>query len=65
MKLGEAKVVLQARINEIKQDDRWKAGQKHPAQVQINAPLALIQVEMEAKISAYEFALSVLSKVKS
>lgn len=62
MKLAEAKQVLKAQIAEIKGDERFKY---KPALVQVNAPLALIQVEMHSKVRAYEFALQVLEKVKS
>lgn len=61
MTFTEAKAVLKAKIAEIKADDRFHY---RPALVQINAPLALIQVDMKAKVYAYEFALELLNKVK-
>jgi hypothetical protein len=60
VKLGEAKQVLKSKITEIKGDNRYKA---KPALVQVNAPLALIQVEMKALVAAYENALQVLDKI--
>ena len=62
MKLGEAKKLLKLSIAEIKADERWKY---KPALVQVNAPLALIQVSMKSKVLAYESALQVLDKVTS
>lgn len=61
MNIAEAKQVLKSQIAEIKADERYSY---KPALVQVNAPLALIQVEMHAKVRAYEFSLQVLSKVK-
>jgi hypothetical protein len=61
VKLSEAKQVLKAQIAEIERDDRYKA---KAALVQVNAPLALIQVEMKSRVHAYKFALSLLDKVK-
>ena len=61
MKLAEAKQVLKSKIAEIRADERFKYP---PALVQVNAPLALIQVEMKALVHAYEFSLQVMEKVK-
>lgn len=58
-RIAEAKLALRAKIAEIKADDRYK---DKPALVQINAPLALIQVSMKAHVSAYTFALDLLTK---
>jgi hypothetical protein len=61
MTLGEAKQVLKSQIEEITRDSRFK---QRPALVQVNAPLALIQVDMKSRKVAYEFALQLLEKVK-
>lgn len=61
MNLNEAKKILLTKIAEIKSDERYKY---KPALVQINAPLALIQVQMRAEINALTFALHVLRQVK-
>ena len=53
------RVELRKKIDEIKSDERYN----YPAaNVFVNAPLALIQVEMNAKVSAYEEALSLLGE---
>jgi len=49
------KKAIDTRIKEIKQDSRYK---DKPAQVQINAPLALIQVSMKSEIRALEWVLA-------
>lgn len=38
-----------ARIARIEADSRWQAGQKKPALVEVNAPLALIQVALDTE----------------
>ena len=45
---------IKAKIAEWKADDRYKAP---PAAIQINAPLALIQTSIAARISALKWAL--------
>lgn len=55
MKSAEA---IQAKIAEIEKDDRYISGQKHPATIEINAPLALIQLEMEVKVKILNWVLS-------
>ena len=50
----KTKEEIQKAINMIKNDDRYKAP---CATVQINAPLALVQVELEAKVSTLEWVL--------
>lgn len=59
--LDEARKQLQDKIDEIEADGRHHY---KPALVQVNAPLALIQVELEARKQALKFALGVLSKIK-
>ena len=46
---------LRAKLRELRNDERHRY---KPALVQINAPLALIQVEIQAKIDALEWVLS-------
>lgn len=38
------------RIQEVLKDERYQSGKKRPANVQINAPLALIQCSLESRI---------------
>lgn len=38
---------IRKRITEIEADSRWQSGQKKPALVEINAPLALTQVALD------------------
>lgn len=45
---------VQLKLAELQQDNRLSGS---PALVQINAPLALIQVSLEAKISALQWVL--------
>lgn len=49
-----SKKQITARIAEIKKDPRFSYP---PAQVQVNAPLALIQVEMKSRVEALEWVL--------
>ena len=42
----------------IEEDSRYQSGLKHPAEIKINAPLALVQVDMEAKIRTLRWVLS-------
>lgn len=53
---------LRARIREIEKDARYQSGLKSPALVQINAPLALIQVSMKAEVQALRWVLRESSK---
>jgi hypothetical protein len=50
----KSKKEIRQKIAEIKRDNRYKAP---PAQVQINAPLALIQVSLGSHIQALEWVL--------
>ena len=45
---------IRKQIKSLEADDRYR---DEPAQVQVNAPLALIQVEMQAKIDALKWVL--------
>lgn len=49
---------IRKRIAEIEADCRYQSGQKHPATVDINAPLALIQMGFEAEIKALKWVLA-------
>jgi len=57
----DAMAAIRAKITEIKADSRYK---DKPALVQVNAPLALIQVEMKAQIHALTYALELLRMVR-
>lgn len=48
---------IKTQIAEIEVDDRYQSGLKHPATININAPLALIQLEMETKIRTLKWVL--------
>ena len=48
------KIDIKNKIKELKADDRYK---QKPALVQINAPLALIQVDIQAQIDTLEWVL--------
>jgi hypothetical protein len=51
---------IQAMIDRIEKDDRYNY---EPASVQINAPLALIQVEMKAQVRALKWALGLVDHI--
>jgi hypothetical protein len=38
---------IEARLKEIEADERYKSGLKHPATLDENAPLALVQLSFE------------------
>lgn len=61
VRLAEVKAAVQKQITEIKADSRFKA---RPALVQVNAPLALIQVNMKAQLQAYENVLVMLGTIR-
>ncbi len=48
---------IKKRITEIEADSRYQSGLKSPANVIINAPLALIQVSFEAEIKALRWVI--------
>ena len=48
---------IRARLAEIEADERYKAGLKKAATVFENAPLALIQMELEATHAALSWVL--------
>ena len=51
----KTKEQIQAKINEYKSDERYNYP---PATIEINAPLALIQLGMESKVSILEWVLA-------
>jgi len=42
---------------EIEADNRYISGQKHPATIYENAPLALIQLEMETRLKTLKWVM--------
>ena len=50
---------IKEEIDCIESDSRYKAA---PATVQINAPLALIQVDLESRVAALKWALALVGK---
>lgn len=48
---------IEARIKEIEEDSRYQDGLKNPATIDINAPLALIQLSLESEITALRWVL--------
>ncbi len=48
---------IKKRIEAIEADDRYQSGLEHPATVEINAPLALIQVGFETELKALKWVL--------
>lgn len=61
MTLREVKAAIRKEITAIKSDSRFK---DKPALVQVNAPLALIQVNMKARLHVYENVLLMLGTIK-
>lgn len=55
MKSEEA---IKAEIAKIEADERYQSGLKHPATIDINAPLALVQLEMEVRIKTLKWMLA-------
>ena len=54
MKSEEA---IKKRIDEIEADTRFKSGQSHPATIDVNAPLALVQLSFEEERKALKWVL--------
>jgi len=48
---------IKAKIGEIEKDSRYQSGLIKPATIIENAPLALIQLSMEAKVEALSWVL--------
>jgi len=53
----ESKETIEKRIAKIEADDRYISGQENPATIEINAPLALIQLEMETQVATLKWVL--------
>ena len=53
----KSKEKIEERIAEIEADSRYQSGLKHPATVEINAPLALIQMGFEAEVRALKWVV--------
>ena len=58
----EATRLISKRIAEIEADERYQSGRKKPATVDINAPLALVQLEFETEIKTLRWVLTLLDK---
>jgi len=50
------------RIAKIEADDLYMSGKKHPATIDINAPLALIQLSFETERKALKWVLQEVDK---
>jgi len=48
---------IREQIQKIEADTRYQEGLKTPATIDINAPLALIQLEMETRIKTLKWVL--------
>lgn len=51
---------IRLRISEIEDDPRFQSGRKHPATIDINAPLALVQIALENEWRALRWVLGEL-----
>lgn len=49
---------IKARIVAIEADSRYQSGLKSPAQVTINAPLALVQTSLESEVRTLRWVLN-------
>ena len=49
---------IKAQIAKVESDDRYQSGLKHPATVDINAPLALIQLSFETQLKTLKWVLN-------
>ena len=56
----EATGLINQRITEIEADERYQSGQKEPATIAINAPLALTQLSLETELKTLRWVLSLL-----
>jgi len=48
---------IRKRIQAIEADSRYQSGLEHPATIDINAPLALIQLGFEVELKALKWVL--------
>ena len=53
----KSKEQIEKRIEEIESDDRYQSGLIYPATIDINAPLALIQLSFETELKALKWIL--------
>lgn len=58
--LDSAIAEIEERIEELESDDRYPESPEENAQVQVNAPLALIQQDMQSEVKGLKKALSIL-----
>jgi len=49
---------IKEQIAKIEADSRYQSGLKHSATIDINAPLALIQLEMEVRLQTLKWILN-------
>lgn len=49
-RIAKTELHIQKRIKEIEGDSRYQSGLEHPATIDTNAPLALIQLSFETEI---------------
>lgn len=54
---GKTTEQITARIKVIEADERYQSGLNHPAEVTINAPLALVQLSFETEIRTLRWVL--------
>lgn len=47
---------IRERIKAIEGDSRYQSGLKHPATIEVNAPLALIQLSFETEVRVLKWA---------
>jgi len=48
---------IKKRIAEIETDDRYQRGKEKPATIDINAPLALVQLSLETQLKTLKWVL--------
>ena len=48
---------IKAKIAEVEADSRYQSGQECPATIGINAPLALVQLELETRLNTLKWVL--------
>ena len=58
----EAIRLISKRIAEIEADERYQSGRKKPATIDVNAPLALVQLELETEIKTLRWVLTLLER---
>ena len=48
---------IKAKVAEIEADSRYQSGQECPATISVNAPLALVQLELETRLNTLKWVL--------